>query len=94
MTKDVISLSISVLLLFRHYISHGTITGMILLWPSSIIIHMVPIWFVYLDQMAKNIFAMVNLKSSCLKPHCLEPDIRYVASPKFVQIISPQFGVL
>ena len=31
MTKDVISLSISVLLLFRHYISHNIILGA----PSS-----------------------------------------------------------
>ena len=35
-----------------------------------------------------------NKKNLCLKPQCLEPDIWYVASPKFVQIISPIFGGL
>ena len=97
MTKDVISLSISVLLLFRHYISHKITFGA----PSSggvlcsacgaFIAHGFSSGFLLYVKLKHNFFLSLKLWESCMSRDARKPvfwasdEVRFLQKPAQLQ---------
>ena len=93
MTKDVISLSISVLLLFRHYISHkitfgAPSSGGVLCSACGAFIHaFCRLLIFFLNRLFRIILSGIPSKSNSLDPNCLQSLSAYNKSRQKAKVV-------